>query len=111
MIRRPPRSTLFPYTTLFRSALGDRLVALLLYGSAARGTHVPGRSDMNTLLICDAVDEALFARVGGAVREWRRARPPAPPPPPEAGGRPPARPVPLQLGDKRAAPPLPARRP
>src|SRR2546428_2117193 len=23
MIRRPPRSTLFPYTTLFRSMLGD----------------------------------------------------------------------------------------
>src|SRR2546427_1031291 len=23
MIRRPPRSTLFPYTTLFRSACGD----------------------------------------------------------------------------------------
>src|SRR2546428_8447485 len=28
MIRRPPRSTLFPYTTLFRSLLG-RLVLLL----------------------------------------------------------------------------------
>src|SRR5258707_8875955 len=26
MIRRPPRSTLFPYTTLFRSALRQRLV-------------------------------------------------------------------------------------
>src|SRR3712207_9565710 len=25
MIRRPPRSTLFPYTTLFRSQLGDRV--------------------------------------------------------------------------------------
>src|SRR2546422_1578456 len=25
MIRRPPRSTLFPYTTLFRSLLADRL--------------------------------------------------------------------------------------
>src|SRR2546429_6866974 len=24
MIRRPPRSTLFPYTTLFRSRFGDR---------------------------------------------------------------------------------------
>src|SRR2546427_7655012 len=24
MIRRPPRSTLFPYTTLFRSSSGDR---------------------------------------------------------------------------------------
>src|SRR3712207_7078885 len=27
MIRRPPRSTLFPYTTLFRSRLGRGLVA------------------------------------------------------------------------------------
>src|SRR5256885_9353677 len=26
MIRRPPRSTLFPYTTLFRSARGRRVV-------------------------------------------------------------------------------------
>src|SRR5690349_22004608 len=37
MIRRPPRSTLFPYTTLFRSALGDQLghplrLALLVHG-------------------------------------------------------------------------------
>src|SRR3712207_7166302 len=28
MIRRPPRSTLFPYTTLFRSDGGDRREAL-----------------------------------------------------------------------------------
>src|SRR3989454_5037050 len=26
MIRRPPRSTLFPYTTLFRSRLGRRIL-------------------------------------------------------------------------------------
>src|SRR3712207_8942717 len=29
MIRRPPRSTLFPYTTLFRSQAGSRRSALL----------------------------------------------------------------------------------
>src|SRR2546430_8210691 len=29
MIRRPPRSTLFPYTTLFRSGLSRSLVAVL----------------------------------------------------------------------------------
>src|SRR3712207_9162628 len=29
MIRRPPRSTLFPYTTLFRSATGDSLADIL----------------------------------------------------------------------------------
>src|SRR3712207_6956010 len=30
MIRRPPRSTLFPYSTLFRSALGEEADVLLL---------------------------------------------------------------------------------
>src|SRR2546430_6334511 len=29
MIRRPPRSTLFPYTTLFRSVLADELKTLV----------------------------------------------------------------------------------
>src|SRR3712207_8995143 len=29
MIRRPPRSTLFPYTTLFRSLLNEQLTAEL----------------------------------------------------------------------------------
>src|SRR3712207_7442617 len=33
MIRRPPRSTLFPYTTLFRSKLHQRAWAI------ARGVH------------------------------------------------------------------------
>src|SRR2546427_7908850 len=37
MIRRPPRSTLFPYTTLFRSC-GLEL-RLLLRTSGAGGTH------------------------------------------------------------------------
>src|SRR3712207_8819816 len=44
MIRRPPRSTLFPYTTLFRSLDDQRHVTgsrdrLLGFGSAARHGH------------------------------------------------------------------------
>src|SRR3712207_8075905 len=36
MIRRPPRSTLFPYTTLFRSRLGgNSLSDLLVFGRRA----------------------------------------------------------------------------
>src|SRR3712207_1662504 len=31
MIRRPPRSTLFPYTTLFRSAVSDRIAGVRSY--------------------------------------------------------------------------------
>jgi predicted nucleotidyltransferase len=44
------------------SALGENLVSLLLFGSAARGTHVEGRSDINLLLIVkDASVMALHA--------------------------------------------------
>src|SRR2546430_15285943 len=45
MIRRPPRSTLFPYTTLFRSATGvcserDPLIGTLLLGEPLAGALV-----------------------------------------------------------------------
>src|SRR2546425_6098777 len=42
MIRRPPRSTLFPYTTLFRSTAGDHLSRELLHELPAHGRrHSP----------------------------------------------------------------------
>src|SRR6266513_2057207 len=41
MIRRPPRSTLFPYTTLFRSLVRDEQRLRPELGAAARGRH-PG---------------------------------------------------------------------
>src|SRR2546426_5643119 len=39
MIRRPPRSTLFPYTTLFRSGVPDRCLDFL---EEVRRQHAPG---------------------------------------------------------------------
>src|SRR5256886_11546234 len=42
MIRRPPRSTLFPYTTLFRSHL-DRIQVRHLEDDGA-ATHIIGRT-------------------------------------------------------------------
>src|SRR3712207_7196814 len=38
MIRRPPRSTLFPYTTLFRSPVTAILIALLPDGRRGRSS-------------------------------------------------------------------------
>src|SRR5256885_13560528 len=73
-----PKLTVESFAATVARALGERLVALLLYGSWARGTHVPGRSDVNTLLICDAVDESLFETLAPAVRDWTRAGQPAP---------------------------------
>src|SRR3712207_6939974 len=42
MIRRPPRSTLFPYTTLFRSKPARRAARHLAGGDAEEGAR-PGR--------------------------------------------------------------------
>src|SRR3712207_7366017 len=48
MIRRPPRSTLFPYTTLFRSDLADeRRVVEALLGVVARA-----RRDLRRHALC-----------------------------------------------------------
>src|SRR5256885_5384910 len=38
MIRRPPRSTLFPYTTLFRSVLDTRAQTVAVSGAAVELT-------------------------------------------------------------------------
>src|SRR5689334_23875507 len=53
MIRRPPRSTLFPYTTLFRSA---SRVARVTRGARARPASTARRYDIRA------------TRVGGVVR-------------------------------------------
>src|SRR2546425_8922906 len=46
MIRRPPRSTLFPYTTLFRSRLGARRARQRRPGAGPRrGAARPAGSD------------------------------------------------------------------
>src|SRR3712207_7303914 len=39
MIRRPPRSTLFPYTTLFRSVPGVAPANVMIIGGGAVGTN------------------------------------------------------------------------
>src|SRR5574338_1070194 len=46
MIRRPPRSTLFPYTTLFRSGVPAR--AGLVPARALEQVPPPGRSEEHT---------------------------------------------------------------
>src|SRR3712207_7846159 len=47
MRRRPPRSTLFPYTTLFRSSEALAEPALALLGAPLRW-HLAGRRDGHT---------------------------------------------------------------
>src|SRR5256885_12258826 len=64
MIRRPPRSTLFPYTTLFRSRPLDRLARLPQLAAPLR----EGRRDLQLEPDLRA-DQLAAARHHAAVRE------------------------------------------
>src|SRR2546430_14430204 len=57
MIRRPPRSTLFPYTTLFRSILVPQLVHL--------GEAAPADQALHLVLGTEPADETLRGGHGG----------------------------------------------
>src|SRR2546426_11965499 len=93
MIRRPPRSTLFPYTTLFRSeALEDamaaghirridaRIATEMLLGMMRGVNRYRAKDDRLEHLV--TAGGGNFIRRGGAA-----AGPPHPAPPPPPGGR------------------------
>src|SRR5687768_18083792 len=67
MIRRPPRSTLFPYTTLFRSAEQRRVRAEFVFmmgGELAEDvTGVTGISELNEEEEAEAGDDILAGRL------------------------------------------------
>src|SRR5256885_2742376 len=76
MIRRPPRSTLFPYTTLFRS--GHRARVQMAAGAVQRIAHIPGqqRSEEHTSelqspcnLVCRLLLEKKKKKIDMAVCE------------------------------------------
>src|SRR2546426_6173517 len=62
MIRRPPRSTLFPYTTLFRSALVGLAAIVLVLGALVSG---PSLSQSPTQA---AVTHTTQTDLGGATQ-------------------------------------------
>src|SRR5207253_5613732 len=74
MIRRPPRSTLFPYTTLFRSrgggpprdarrACGDRCVELLVARSEEHTSELQSRGHLVCRLLLEKKKLNIFKHV------------------------------------------------
>src|SRR2546429_3040541 len=60
MIRRPPRSTLFPYTTLFRSEVSDTTPTLVAEGPRLRATG-EGQSATRTARAVPSEGPCCFA--------------------------------------------------
>src|SRR2546428_8261734 len=72
MIRRPPRSTLFPYTTLFRSSGDDQAVALLGAEAALSRAADVRRDVAERLLAAEARQDAPSVVAHGERRAARR---------------------------------------
>jgi hypothetical protein len=51
---------------------GGDLVAVVLYGSAAAGEHVPGRSDINVVVVLRQLTPALLRKAASDLRRWHR---------------------------------------
>src|SRR3989442_2107948 len=69
MIRRPPRSTLFPYTTLFRSGVGQDEVDIMRVAHTTVVVSVPGLGDDIQALKAGIIEIADIHAVNKADRE------------------------------------------
>src|SRR3712207_8687230 len=74
MIRRPPRSTLFPYTTLFRSRLAPRLQRpRLAEGVLLPGPLVGDQEHLPADVADEQVQDAVALPVGRVHRRGARS--------------------------------------
>ena len=51
---------------------GEQLEGILLYGSAVRGEFIPGRSNLNILLLVSSYDSAVLKQYGALHRRWSK---------------------------------------
>src|SRR4029453_14644449 len=66
------------FTKRLAGAYGDALVAVVLYGSAARGDYRPGVSDLNLLVILRTGGGGPRRRGSPLAQEWAAAGNPPP---------------------------------
>ena len=64
------KMTLDDLVTQLRAAFSTGLRAVVVYGSAAAGEHLPGRSDTNVLVLVDALDARSLLAASACMRAW-----------------------------------------
>jgi predicted nucleotidyltransferase len=67
----PRQQDLTAYAEEVRAALGDGCVGVVLYGSAAGVDWVPGRSDVNTVIVLRRTSVAALDALAPVVARWR----------------------------------------
>jgi hypothetical protein len=60
------------YVKEVKGAFEDQLEGMLLYGSAVRGEFLPGRSNLNILLLISSSDSAVLKQYSALHRRWSK---------------------------------------
>jgi predicted nucleotidyltransferase len=66
------RATLRPYLAQAQKVFGDALEAVILYGSAAGGEYLPGKSNINLLILLAGPDRELLGRYAALHKRWQK---------------------------------------
>ena len=65
-------STLVQFTQELRELLGDQLLAVVLYGSAAGENFVPGSSDLNTAIVVQRMGFEVLKKLQPRMVSWHK---------------------------------------
>ena len=60
------------YVKEVKGCFGEQLEGMLLYGSAVRGEFLPGRSNLNILLLVSSYDSAVLKKYSALHRQWSK---------------------------------------
>jgi hypothetical protein len=60
------------YVKEVKGVFGEQLEGMLLYGSAVRGEFLPGRSNLNILLLVSSYDSAVLKKYSALHRQWSK---------------------------------------
>jgi len=69
-----PESIFSQITGDYRDIFGDDLLSIILYGSGASGHYVPGKSDLNFLVVLTDKGMVDLEKAMDTVTRWRKSR-------------------------------------
>src|SRR5688572_25003533 len=73
-IPESPESIFREYVTDWQTAFGREVESIILYGSAARGEYVAGKSDLNFFVILTSAGIMKLREAVGITEKWRPRR-------------------------------------
>ncbi len=68
-----PRRIAKVFAEELKSLLGSNLLSVYLYGSVATGEFFPQKSNLNFLIVLDALDPLTFSKLSERSRRWARS--------------------------------------